>query len=166
MAEADLNAPGRVAVPLGLKPAAAALVMLGGGLGAAGRDAIGQALPAASHGFPEGTLMVNLAGAFILGVLLEALVRSGEDVGWRRRARLLGGTGFCGGFTTYSTLAVETLQLARHGVWSTAVLYVVVSVLGGLLAAVAGILVGAVHARWSTAWLPVDPDVDQVERQP
>jgi fluoride exporter len=109
--------------------------------------------------------MVNLSGAFILGLLLEALVRSGEDVGWRRRARLAGGTGFCGGFTTYSTLAVETVQLARHGVWSTAALYVVVSVLGGLVAAVAGILVGAAHARWSTTWLPVDPDVDQVERQ-
>jgi CrcB protein len=144
---------------------AVALVLGGGGLGAAAREGVEQVLPAGSHGFPVGTLLVNLVGAFVLGLLLEALVRTGDDVGWRRGARLAGGTGFCGGFTTYSTLAVETVQLARHGAWSTAGLYTLVSVAGGLVAVVAGILVGAGHARWTSASLPVDPDVDQVERR-
>lgn len=142
-----------------------ALVMCGGVLGAAARQAIEQALPATRRGFPAATLLINLAGAFVLGVLLEALVRSGEDAGWRRRARLVGGTGFCGAFTTYSSLAVETVQLARHGVWSTAAAYLAVSVVGGLLAAAGGIVTGAAHARWTAALLPVDPDVDRMGRR-
>lgn len=162
----DLNRSGptenRAAVPLHLRPSAFVLVMAGGMLGAASREAIEQALPTPAYGFPTATLVINLAGAFVLGVLLEALVRTGDDVGWRRGARLVGGTGFCGAFTTYSTLAVETVQLARHGAWSIAGAYEAVSVVAGLVAAAAGIMVGAAHARWTTARLPVDPDVDQV----
>jgi CrcB protein len=141
------------------------MVMAGGVLGAGAREAIEQALPTSTHGFPAATLLINLAGAFCLGLLLEALVRSGEDAGWRRQARLLGGTGFCGAFTTYSTLAVETVQLARHGVWSTAGGYLAASAFGGLIAVAGGIALGGVHARWSTDALPVDPDVDQPGRR-
>lgn len=151
-----------MARPLHLRPQAVLLVMLGGVVGAAAREAIEEALPAPGRGFPTATFVINLAGAFILGVLLEALVRAGDDVGWRHKARLIGGTGFCGGFTTYSTLAVESVQLVRHGAWLTAAGYEVASVVVGLLAAAAGIVVGAAHARWSTAALPVDPDVDRM----
>ncbi|HET6873769.1 MAG TPA: CrcB family protein [Acidimicrobiales bacterium] len=147
--------------PLHLNLAAVAAVMCGGILGAAAREAVEQAVRSAGDGFPTGTFVINLSGAFALGLLLEALVRSGDDAGWRRTARLLGGTGFCGAFTTYSTLAVETVQLARHGLWSTAGIYVGASLVGGLMVAVAGIVVGATHARWTTAALPVDPDVDR-----
>lgn len=138
------------------------LVVCGGAPGAAAREAVEQALPPAGRAFPAATFLINLVGAFVLGLLLEALVRSGDDAGWRRRARLIGGTGFCGAFTTYSTLAVETVQLARHGAWPVAVGYLVASVAGGLLAAAAGIAMGAAHARSSRAGLPVDPDVDEV----
>ena len=155
----------QAAAPLHLRPVAVLRVMCGGVAGAAAREAIEQALPAAHHGFPAATFLINLAGAFILGVLLEALVRSGDDAGWRRRARLIGGTGFCGAFTTYSTFAVETVQLARHGAWSTAGAYLVASVVGGLVLAGLGIMAGAAHARWSTAALPVDPDVEPVRRR-
>lgn len=152
----------RTATPLHLRPLAVALVMAGGALGAAAREAIEQAVPTANRGFPAATLVINLAGAFVLGVLLEALVRSGDDSGWRRKARLVAGTGFCGAFTTYSTLAVETVQLGRHGAWSIGVLYLATSAVGGLVAAVGGIALGAAHARWSTGVLPVDPDVDRI----
>ena len=138
------------------------LVMVGGVLGAAGREAIEQALPATTHGFPTATFVINLAGAFVLGLLLEELLRSGNDAGWRRRIRLVGGTGFCGAFTTYSTLAVETVQLGRHGAWLTASAYVVASVVGGLAMAATGIVAGAGHARWTAAALPVDADVDEI----
>lgn len=139
---------------------------MGGGLfGAASRDAIEQTWPAPGHGFPAATFVINLLGAFVLGALIEKLIRSGDDAGWRRRTRLIGGTGFCGAFTTYSTLAVESVQLARHGAWPTAVGYVAASVAGGLLAAAAGIGAGAAHHRSRSRALPVDPDVDQVGRR-
>ena len=139
--------------------------MCGGLLGAAAREAIEQLLPTTTHGFPTATFLINLAGAFVLGVLVETLVRSGDDAGWRRQARLFGGTGFCGAFTTYSTLAVETVQLGRHGAWSIAGAYIVASAAGGLLMAASGIAVGATHSQWGTAGLPVDPDVDQMARR-
>ena len=148
------------AVPRHLRPATVMLVMVGGVAGAAAREAIEEARPAGNHAFPVATLLINLAGAFVLGLLLEALVRAGDDTGWRHRLRLAAGTGFCGAFTTYSTLAVESVQLARHGSWWTAAVYVAVSAAGGLVAAAGGIMLGAAHARWTTADLPVDSDVD------
>ncbi|HET9733470.1 MAG TPA: CrcB family protein [Acidimicrobiales bacterium] len=157
------RAPARSSHPT---PLTVALVMGGGVLGASAREAVEQALPGSTRGFPTATFLINLSGAFVLGVLLEVLVRSGEDAGWRRRARLVGGTGFCGAFTTYSTLAVETAQLGRHGAWSTAAGYLAASVIGGLVVTVVGIMVGAAHARRSAAALPVDPDVDRPGRRP
>ncbi len=141
------------------------MVVCGGALGAAAREAVGQALPTAQGAFPVATLVVNLGGAFILGLLLEVLVRAGDDHGWRRRARLLGGTGFCGAFTTYSTLALETVQLVRRSDAVLATAYLAASVTGGLLAAAAGITVGAARYRARTAALPVSPDLDRVEAQ-
>ena len=70
-------------------------------------------LPFEGAGWPWATFMINLAGAFILGALLEGLARSGGDTGWRQRVRLFAGTGFCGAFTTYSTLALEVSLLGQ-----------------------------------------------------
>lgn len=154
------RAVGRSARPLHRTPIAMALVLSGGFLGAAAREAIEQALPAANGRFPLATFLINLAGAFALGLLLEALVRAGDDVGTRRRARLIGGTGFCGAFTTYSTFAVETVQLGRAGHPATAALYAIATVIGGLITATAGIAVAAARHRRSVARLPVDPDLD------
>jgi CrcB protein len=60
-------------------------------------------------------VLVNVAGAFALGLLLAALARRGPDRGRRRMLRLLLGTGLLGGFTTYSTLAVDTAGLLGAG---------------------------------------------------
>ncbi|HET9059921.1 MAG TPA: CrcB family protein [Acidimicrobiales bacterium] len=147
------------------RPAALVSVLCGGALGAASRYAISQAWPTPTGGFPIATMSINLSGSFVLGLLLEALVRSGGDRGWRRSVRLFAGTGFCGAFTTYSTLAVETVQLGRHGAWGTGALYLAVSVTGGIVAAAAGIAAGAVGATMSTSRLPVDPDLDIEDEQ-
>ena len=135
--------------------------MAGGVGGAAAREAIEQAMRSPRDGFPVATFVINLCGALALGFLLEVLVRAGDDSGWRRRARLLAGTGFCGAFTTYSTFAVESVQLGHHGAWPTAVAYVVASVVGGVATAAAGVALGAARARGSVAELPLDPDTDR-----
>jgi CrcB protein len=125
-----------------LTPLLIAAVGLGGALGTACRYGISRWLPA-GNGFPWGTLLVNLVGALVLGVMLEVLARLGSDTGGRRRIRLLVGTGFCGGLTTYSTLAVEADLLIRSHRDGLAAGYAVVSVVAGLAVAAVGIAVAA-----------------------
>jgi CrcB protein len=139
-----------------LTPSSLALVWLGGTAGTAARYLTGRAVPQLL-GVPMATLAVNLVGAFALGVLLEGLVRRGSTVGaatpstpasgsstrGQRRLRLLLGTGFLGGFTTYSALSVDTVLLARSGLLTHAVGYAVATLLLGGLASLAGIAVAA-----------------------
>lgn len=134
--------------PLHLRSSALAWVFAGGVVGTALRFGVETLLPHHGSGWPWATFAVNLSGAFILGALLEALARLGDDSGWRQRARLCAGTGGCGAFTTYSTLALETVTLGRNGYPATAVGYGVGSVVAGLVAAWLGIVVAArVHHR-------------------
>ncbi|MDO4411654.1 CrcB family protein [Cutibacterium sp.] len=113
----------------------AGLVFLGGCLGTLMRDGIAHAWPTSANGMPWATLATNLVGAFVLAALLEILAVAGPDVGIRRAVRLCFGTGMMGGFTTYSTLAVETGQRAMSGQWLAAVSYLLGSVtMGALLA--------------------------------
>lgn len=81
--------------------------------------------------FPWGTLVVNVAGSFVLGLVLGS-PSVGDDV-----VALLG-TGFCGALTTYSTFSYETLRLLETGAWSRGVANVLVSMAAGLGAAALG----------------------------
>lgn len=123
-------------------PAALSLVFVGGALGTAARYGAETTWPA-EGGWPWATFVVNLLGAFVLGLLLEALLRRGPDLGRRRRLRLLAGSGFCGAFTTYSAFALESVDLIRGGETATAAAYLVSTVILGVIAAFAGIVVGA-----------------------
>jgi CrcB protein len=134
-----MTTPGR---PPPLTPSALALVGLGGLAGTAARYALTLLVPD-RHGWPVATLSVNLVGAFVLGLLLEALARRGPDRGTRRRARLVVGTGFCGAFTTYSALAVDVDLLLRDGQTVTAVAYGLTTVVVGFLVCTLGIWIGA-----------------------
>ena len=129
-----------------LTPTFIALVALGGAAGSIARHGVERML-GTSDGLPVGTLGVNLVGAFALGALLEGLATRGSDVGHRRAARLLFGTGFLGGFTTYSALAVETDGLIREGRVELALVYVLTTVVIGLLASLAGVLCARTVAR-------------------
>lgn len=124
-----------------LTPASLALVFVGGTLGTAAREALTLLMPAGS-GLPWAILIANLAGAFALGVLLTALTRGG-DPRIRGSLRLLLGTGFLGGFTTYSALASDTALLFGAGEGALAVAYGVGTVVAGALATVAGILLAS-----------------------
>ncbi|HZF67304.1 MAG TPA: fluoride efflux transporter CrcB [Gemmatirosa sp.] len=110
-------------------------VALGGAAGALARYLVGIALAGPSLQFPWSTLTVNVVGAFALGVLVGATPPTAVS-------RLALGVGACGGFTTFSTYALEAVTLAQRGLPGRAGAYVVGSVVAGVLAAVAGLAVG------------------------
>ncbi len=132
--------------PRHLTWAAAGLVFAGGALGTTARYAVGEAVGPWGV-WPAATFLVNVVGAFLLGVLLEALGRRGPDVGGRQRLRLLLGAGFLGGFTTYSTLAVDIAGLLRDGHASVGVAYAAGTVVLGLVACTLGVWGAAAHHR-------------------
>jgi CrcB protein len=111
------------------------LAMLGAGVGAACRWLLDQAVQARHDSvLPWGTFVVNVAGSFALGVLLAAAALGEVDA----RAVVLGGAGFCGGFTTFSTFGYETLRLMEDGARLPALINALGSVGVGLVAAFAG----------------------------
>lgn len=112
------------------------LVALGAAVGAPLRYLVDRAVQARHDAvFPWGTLIVNVAGSFILGLVVGGTA-AGAVPG---SVAALVGTGFCGALTTYSTFGYETLRLAETGASRDAVLNVVVSVVLGLAAAACGV---------------------------
>lgn len=124
----------RPPVPLPLLGA----IFAGGAVGTAARAWLQGAVPAAPGAWPWATWGINVAGALLLGVLLETLAASGPDVGWRRAVRLGVGTGMLGGFTTYSAFALDIEQLLRAGAWWLGLGYAVGTLVAGVAAAAAG----------------------------
>jgi CrcB protein len=113
-------------------------VSAGGLLGANARFLVGQwAVERWGIGFPVGTLLVNVIGSFVLGFYLTLTT---ERFIGRRATRLFVATGFLGAFTTFSTFSYEIVALIRDGSAMTALVYVVASLVLGLVGTVAGIL--------------------------
>ncbi|HEV2074284.1 MAG TPA: fluoride efflux transporter CrcB [Thermomicrobiales bacterium] len=112
---------------------------IGGFLGANARYFLGHAITQRLGTlFPYGTLIVNLTGAFLIGVIFTVLTdRVVDDRFWRH----LVVTGFLGGYTTFSSYTYEAIRLMQEGRWSTTLLYVVGSNILGLLACFAGVWV-------------------------
>ena len=111
------------------------LVFVGGGLGSVARLAIGRAsLALLGPGLPWGTLAVNVAGSFAIGLAIGLL--GAHSVGLPARLFLV--TGFLGGFTTFSAFSLDALTLWQRGDVPTAVAYVAASVMLSLLAVAAG----------------------------
>jgi CrcB protein len=112
------------------------MVAAGGALGSAARF-LTVSLAASTFGlsFPYGTLIVNVMGSFLMGVLVELLaIRSAPS----EELRVLLGVGFLGGFTTFSAFSLDFAALAARKAYDLALLYVVGSVLLSLLAIFAG----------------------------
>ncbi len=143
------NEPGWVQQGLALLAGSKVLMlMLGGAVGTYARYAVGKWFNSQpwAQGFPFGTLVINVSGSFILGVaaliILERLPPRHQD--WY----LLIGTGFCGGYTTFSTFEWETFQLVRDGSWWYALANVGGSVAAGFVGVLlAALLVGIVFPR-------------------
>lgn len=112
------------------------LLALGGAAGTLLRYAVSRAAqPLGSEAFPMGTLAVNVAGSFLIG-LLATLLLERSTVSAELRITLT--VGVLGGFTTFSAFSFETLKLLNDGEWPFAALNVTVSVLAGLAAVWAG----------------------------
>lgn len=120
------------------------LILVGGTAGTAARAWLEGAYAPPPGEWPWVTLGINVGGALLLGGLVTLLAVTGSDAGWRRGVRLGLGTGLLGGFTTYSTFSVETMELLRAS-WLLGVAYAVTTVVAGFLA--------ALGASWSVVEL-------------
>jgi len=122
---------------LGLSAATLAAVFFGGALGTLARYLLAAHHPAGPGAFPWITLLVNLSGSLAIGFLVPLTEHVSQQAPTVRPVLMIG---FLGGWTTYSTLAVDATLLLQHGDVATCLAYLVATVAGGLA------LVGAGHA--------------------
>ncbi len=108
-----------------------AAIAAGGAIGAAARYLVGQQWPTPRGAFPASTLAVNVLGCALIGVLMVLVTEVWSD---QRLLRPFLGVGVLGGFTTFSTYAVDTQRLVAGGHAATALLYLAATPIGALLA--------------------------------
>jgi fluoride exporter len=108
-------------------------IALGGCLGAVLRFSISKRL---NNGLPVGTFLVNMLGSFLLGYFFS--------LGLSKHIYAFLGSGFCGAFTTFSTLKLESFQFIREGRKFTSIIYIIVSYLVGTLLAFSGFYIAKV----------------------
>ncbi|WP_085994282.1 fluoride efflux transporter CrcB [Oceanobacillus senegalensis] len=113
------------------------VIGIGGSLGGAARFIVGNLISKGaqkSHTFPMGTWIINITGSFLLG-LITHLHLSNHISEW---LWLFGGVGFCGAFTTFSTFGNETITLIQLNKIKLATIYVVTSIVVGIISAMIG----------------------------
>ncbi len=106
-------------------------IFLGGALGALLRVWLGEEFVGAATSWPWATFAINISGSFALGYLATRLQERLPQSTYRRP---LLGTGFCGAYTTFSTMQVEILTMLEHGRYGLAVAYAAASIAAGYLA--------------------------------
>lgn len=117
-------------------------VAVGGVIGSLSRWGIEEFLPGPPLGFPWGTLVVNVSGAFALGVIGSMLLdRAFRWPHWRAFLSI----GVIGSFTTFSTVAIDGVRLADAGRTSTAIVYWVATLLLGQIMALVGMRLGRIN---------------------
>jgi CrcB protein len=137
-ADVDLHVPAERAELSPSPVPVLAAISAGGVCGALARYAMARAWPHDPGGFPWATLVINVTGCLLIGVLMVIVTEVRTD---RRLLRPFAGVGVLGGYTTFSTYAVEIHQTASAGAPWTALLYL------------AGTLAGALPAVWAGAAL-------------
>jgi CrcB protein len=115
------------------------LVFIGGGIGSMARHGVNVGTARAFSGsFPLATFIVNVLGSFVMG-LLVAWFAFRADMEWSQHVRLLLTTGFLGGFTTFSTFSLDAALLIERDAYTTAGIYMVLSVVLGVAGLFAGL---------------------------
>ncbi len=132
-------------------------IAAGGALGTLARYGTDRALVVGPASFPWATFSVNVTGSFLLGLIVTLVVERWPPT---RFVRPFAAIGFCGGFTTFSTLAVETTQRAQHGRVGLAIGYLAASLVAGTVAALGGVMLarGRRGALPGASRLLPDPD--------
>ncbi|MGI2031888.1 fluoride efflux transporter CrcB [Rhizobium panacihumi] len=116
------------------------LVAVGGAVGSVFRYQVGLwALRLFGPLFPWGTLLINIAGSFVIGLLTEMILRR---FGGSTEMRLLLVTGLCGGFTTFSSFSLEFVGLVERGAIPMAIAYVAASVILSIAGTFLGLFIG------------------------
>lgn len=131
------RARARTRLPQHLQPDVLAAIAVGGALGAPARYEVAQLVHVGADGFPWATFLTNLAGAFVLGFFVTVVL---ERLAPTRLLRPFFAVGFLGSFTTFSTLAVETVILVKDGHVVLGIGYTLASVGAGLALAYLGIV--------------------------
>ncbi|MGH3794259.1 MAG: fluoride efflux transporter CrcB [Pseudonocardiaceae bacterium] len=121
-----------------------AVIAIGGALGATARYGIGVAWPTPPTAFPWATLVINVIGCGLIGVLM---VFSTDVWATPRLVRPFLGTGLLGGFTTFSTYAVDIQRLITSGAARTSLLYMVVTPIGAVVAVGAAVVLTRLAVR-------------------
>lgn len=108
-----------------------AAIYVGGVLGALARVALAQAFPVNALSWPWTTFAINVSGSFLLAYLATRLQERLPQSTYRRP---LLGTGFCGAYTTFSTVQVEVLKMLDHDRYGQAIAYAATSIAAGFAA--------------------------------
>ncbi len=111
------------------------LVMIGGALGSVARYGLGRCLNAA---WPYGTFAANVLGGLLMGLVMGFILR---NPGESERLRLLLATGVLGGFTTFSSFSLETVQMLERRDYGSALLYAGLSVVLSVCAVALGLFI-------------------------
>ncbi|MCB4798919.1 fluoride efflux transporter CrcB [Neotamlana laminarinivorans] len=111
------------------------LVFLGGGAGSVLRFLIGKQFNNTQTGIPYGTFAANILGSFLIGLILGYALKNNS---LSQNQTLLLATGFCGGFTTFSTFAYENHIFLKSGDFLTFAIYTIASFVLGFLAVFLG----------------------------
>lgn len=112
-----------------------ALVFIGGGTGSMARYLLGKFLNNSTTGIPYGTFLANILGSLLIGLILGYFVKS-ENLS--QETTLLLATGFCGGFTTFSTFAYESHLFLKSGDLISFAAYALASIVVGFAAVFLG----------------------------
>ena len=111
------------------------LVFFGGGFGSVLRYMIGKHLNSAENGIPYGTFLANILGSLLIGLILGFAAKNDSLT---QNQTLLLATGFCGGFTTFSTFAYENHMFLKSGDFLSFAIYTIASFVIGFLAVFLG----------------------------